>query len=1057
MGKRNRPSDGTLWMQERLSTHYSTAFPKADYISVTDVPITFKAGVQKMVINITLVDDEYFENVTKHFDVSLSTAQPTVFTGPLMTIFLVDDDVKRALKKGSSGRMSAKKAEELIKKYDMLEKLVIAGLALTVLVIISFGIKSAWCDVTWSPKAKMADHQEQYCICRRPYEPEEFMIQCDSCQDWFHGSCVGIEEYQASDIERYHCPSCAELYGPLTLKKRRNWHRHDYSELDDGSKAIQTGTVLFINTLKTKKFGSPKESVIEVHGRDLTVDYFERNGFQKPLLIDKTDGLNIVVPKPGFDIPDVEKYVGSMRELDVIDVCKQEDIKMRMREWTEYYMNPVRKKTLNVISLEFSNTPMSSLVHVPAIVKELDWANHVWPTDLPEDSPHKKPYVQKYCLMSVSNCYTDFHVDFGGTSVWYHVFKGEKVFYFVEPTPANLEKYHQWVMSSTQSEIFFGDMVKKCYKVQIKQGQTLFIPTGWIHAVYTPVDSLVFGGNFLHSFNIGLQLEIYDLELKLKTPNKFQHPFYETINWFAAVFLLDKLKGIQEIGGRPPQYLVKGMQDLVEYLKKWTVKGDAYVKHHKFYIPEGIQPGKLIRSINKELKKAEKSRYSRPSTPKVEDLKRQQGSPQMTVAVDSTKTKIKIKTKKHDTKPGPSKKDQNSNEEMDYSCELDVSNPVSLTKSNPNSSQRDALTPGESLEQWRRESMSASLPSIKLKLPKRQESFENTEKKRLSSSAAESALKIKVSNGKIVSNPNHSGQMGVNREFQSLTGDDRAQYSCSPSADQQPLKLKLSMSGYNTHNPLPLLPNDSDLDLSDDELGFSLGGTPQLPSTQGSLGTTHGLQATEHKARPNQPVASMETSTSDRDLKAEIEAAKTLLFGFSGLQGSDIKKPTTQTTRSRADSLIAKGPQKSRLNSSKRTYSDTESDDDDEKDDDLGFGDSDYFKDTKYGKVACSPSKETRPHRQSSRRLASQQESQQSLLNAPLPSSSKSISPTLSGSGPLGQPDGSAGQSSSSGNTSKGAAAATTQAKRGRHKTVTTTKQRLAKILKLDKSGRYMR
>lgn len=33
----------------------------------------------------------------------------------------------------------------------------------------------------------------------------------------------------------------------------------------------------------------------------------------------------------------------------------------------------------------------------------------------------------------------------------------------------------------------------------------------------------------------------------------------------------------------------------------------------------------------------------------------------------------------------------------------------------------------------------------------------------------------------------------------------------------------------------------------------------------------------------------------------------------------------------------------------------------------------------------------------------------------------------------------------------------TGQAKRGRHKAVTTTKQRLAKILKLDKSGRYMR
>lgn len=29
--------------------------------------------------------------------------------------------------------------------------------------------------------------------------------------------------------------------------------------------------------------------------------------------------------------------------------------------------------------------------------------------------------------MSVKGCYTDFHIDFGGTSVWYHVFKGSKV------------------------------------------------------------------------------------------------------------------------------------------------------------------------------------------------------------------------------------------------------------------------------------------------------------------------------------------------------------------------------------------------------------------------------------------------------------------------------------------------------------------------------------------------------------------------------------------------------------------------------------------------------
>lgn len=47
----------------------------------------------------------------------------------------------------------------------------------------------------------------------------------------------------------------------------------------------------------------------------------------------------------------------------------------------------------------------------------------MWPDDLPENAVYAKPQVSKYCLMGVKNSYTDFHVDFGGTSVWYHVLR----------------------------------------------------------------------------------------------------------------------------------------------------------------------------------------------------------------------------------------------------------------------------------------------------------------------------------------------------------------------------------------------------------------------------------------------------------------------------------------------------------------------------------------------------------------------------------------------------------------------------------------------------------
>ena len=37
--------------------------------------------------------------------------------------------------------------------------------------------------------------------------------------------------------------------------------------------------------------------------------------------------------------------------------------------------------------------------------------------------------VLLYALMSPQDAYTDFHVDFGGSSVWYHIISGRKVIF----------------------------------------------------------------------------------------------------------------------------------------------------------------------------------------------------------------------------------------------------------------------------------------------------------------------------------------------------------------------------------------------------------------------------------------------------------------------------------------------------------------------------------------------------------------------------------------------------------------------------------------------------
>ena len=94
----------------------------------------------------------------------------------------------------------------------------------------------------------------------------------------------------------------------------------------------------------------------------------------------------------------------------------------------------------------------------------------------------------------------------------YHVIKGAKIFWLIPPTDENLRRYEEWILSDRLGDVFFGDMVETCQRFMIPQGGTFFIPSGWIHGVYTPSDSIVFGGNFLHSYGIEKQLQVAHIE-----------------------------------------------------------------------------------------------------------------------------------------------------------------------------------------------------------------------------------------------------------------------------------------------------------------------------------------------------------------------------------------------------------------------------------------------------------------------------------------------------------------------------------------------------------------
>lgn len=69
----------------------------------------------------------------------------------------------------------------------------------------------------------------------------------------------------------------------------------------------------------------------------------------------------------------------------------------------------------------------------------------------------------------------------------------------------------------------------------------MIIPTGWIHAVFTPADSIVIGGNFLHGFDIAGQFAINDIETKTKVPQKYRFPSFSKIQWYVHYDFVDPL------------------------------------------------------------------------------------------------------------------------------------------------------------------------------------------------------------------------------------------------------------------------------------------------------------------------------------------------------------------------------------------------------------------------------------------------------------------------------------------------------------------------------------
>ncbi|KAK4695214.1 hypothetical protein P7C70_g8595, partial [Phenoliferia sp. Uapishka_3] len=345
---------------------------------------------------------------------------------------------------------------------------------------------------------------------------------------------------------QYFCPPCitTSSHTPTPLlttfkaasrKSSRAAPKLDYANLDAHLPADPGKWLRNLNERKTTEGAFQVRRVEELSGEWLRGEM----GMVEPFWIERPEGLGMKMPDREMSVTEVARIVGPETPVEVIDVASQQSTKMTLADWAAYYDSPKRDKVKNVISLEVTDSKLSEQVEAPQLVRDLDWVEQIWPKELKK--PDTYPRVQKYCLMSVANCWT--------------ILRGGKVFYFIRPTPANLAAYEEWSGSTERQEsTWLGDQVDQVYKIVLKTGNTMIIPSGWIHAVvrsqsplfsplilltlpscqYTPTDTLVFGGNFLHSLDIDRQLAVYRIELSTKVPRKFRFPHFVRLLWYVA-------------------------------------------------------------------------------------------------------------------------------------------------------------------------------------------------------------------------------------------------------------------------------------------------------------------------------------------------------------------------------------------------------------------------------------------------------------------------------------------------------------------------------------------
>ncbi|CDO96594.1 unnamed protein product [Kluyveromyces dobzhanskii CBS 2104] len=403
-------------------------------------------------------------------------------------------------------------------------------------------------------------------------------VGCEVCDRWIHLICIPIQyvspkmediaellKLKERNVAYFKCQHHGKESDPIlklkgtptkttdAVTKKRNGLRDkrpiDYIALNEGDdKRLKhehphmQAFLLCFEKWRVSKTITSKE--LESDFRTVKIPLKVSDPANSGMYVVSANELGLVDSKDvsKLNVEYLTQIMGGDCPVDVMDVQTQLNEKWNLSQWNKYYSHTApasRDRIRNVISLEVSHVQcFEDGIRRPNAVIRNDLVDIVWNFGRTE-TEMQRPKVTKYILMSVGNAYTDFHLDFAGTSVYYNVISGSKKFIFFPPTPYNLQRYTKWCDDDNQNLIFLGDLLQDGIAMEVKEGDLLMIPCGYLHAVFTPEDSFIVGGNFLTLRDIETQLNVVEIEQQTRVPKKFTFPQFEHVMGKTCEWLLD--------------------------------------------------------------------------------------------------------------------------------------------------------------------------------------------------------------------------------------------------------------------------------------------------------------------------------------------------------------------------------------------------------------------------------------------------------------------------------------------------------------------------------------